>query len=98
MIWRFEDGTTVELGGNVDGAKLFAQWLRLELAERKMVFPHPPSAPGIPFDPNDPALLDNLLGYLARARNVKLTERPDGIPALPPPPWDDSQTSADVVH
>lgn len=98
MIWRFADGTTVELGGNVEGPKLFAQWLRMELDQRKTISIWPLPSGSIPFDKHDPAHLDHMLGYLSRQKGVKLTDRPDDIPALPPPPWGDEPADEALVH
>lgn len=98
MIWRFSDGTTVELGGNVEGPTLFAQWLRLELPKRKTtsIWPHP--SPEIPFDANDPALLDDMLAYFAKLHRNPISARPEGIPALPPPPWGDAAGDRELVY
>lgn len=92
MIWRFSDGTTVELGGTVEGPTLLAQRLRVEIAETTEIGIWPPPSPPVPFDANDPALLNRLLeGALNRARRLdglKLTMVPPAdVPPLPPPPW-----------
>lgn len=92
MIWSFSDGTTVELGGNVEGATLLAQRLRQELAETETLCIWPPPNDGVAFDKTDPALMDHFLrgevDFWTRIRGLKLTlERPDDVPALPPPPW-----------
>lgn len=99
MIWKFSDGTTVELGGKVAGDKLFAQWLRLELSQRKTTSIWPAPSESIPFDSNDPALLDDMLSYLGRLKGVRIAERPDGIPPLPPPPWaSDESGDQRIIH
>lgn len=92
MIWRFSDGTTVELGGNVDGASLFAQRLRVELAQTKHVCIWAPPSPPVAFDAGDPALLNRVLedalNLARRLDGLKLTMVPPAdVPPLPPPPW-----------
>ena len=95
MIWKFSDGTTVELGGKIEGATLLAQRIRaeMELVENVPIWPAPSS--GVSFDRTDPALLDfflqRQLDFWTRIRGlpIRLT-RPDAIPALPPPPWGDA--------
>ncbi|MFO7178992.1 MAG: hypothetical protein DIU78_009860 [Pseudomonadota bacterium] len=87
MIWRFSDGTTVELGGNVEGDTYFAQRLRAELPERATVSIWPLPSDAVPFDRSDPALLDAMLTHFARSEGVRIVQRPEGIPPLPAPPW-----------
>ena len=94
MIWAFSDGTTVALGGNIEGASVLAQRLRSDLAGGVMVSIWPEPGGRVPLDPNDAALLDAWLSHeidwrqYARKLDITMTKRPDGIPALPPPPWD----------
>lgn len=107
MTWRFSDGTTVELGGKVEGATLHAQRLRDELgrAPRVTIWPHPGG--DVDLDVNDPALvnawLEQDLEWWRRVRGLtlRIVERPDNIPALPPPPWADQpedDVPADAVY
>jgi hypothetical protein len=103
MIWRFSDGTTVELGGNVEGPTLIAQRLRSHLARPRTVSIWPPPGGDAPLDVNDRAILDaylrSELDYWKRIRGLKLTlKRPDGIPPLPPPPWDPKTLEDGVVY
>lgn len=92
-IWKFSDGTTVRLGGEVGGNAWFAGWLREALGGRPMVSIWPPPGGEVALDVKDAALLDrwllNELAWVNRARaaGLTLTERPEGVPALPPPPW-----------
>ncbi len=87
--WRFSDGTTAELGGTIEGDSLFAQELRaaLEQPEILVLVGRVPSG-GVRLDKNDPALFDAWLQQEAelpdrvKAR-IRITERPDSIPALP---------------
>jgi hypothetical protein len=103
MIWRFSDGTTVELGGKVEGPTLLAQRLRerLERGVRVRIWAPPESA--VDLDANDAAqveawLRDELRTYTQRDLALKL-QSPDNIPALPPPPWaNQPETPADIVH
>lgn len=92
MIWRFSDGTTVGLGGSVEGATILAQQLR-ETLRRPQVLVEiwPPPGGSVPLDVNDAALLDAWLQWEMRdRRRLPLTlTRPDNVPALPPPPWAD---------
>jgi hypothetical protein len=100
VIWRFSDGTTVELGGNVEGASLFAQQLRAGLADRPAVTIWAEPSPSFDVDPNDAAFLDAWLkvqlDLAVRIDKLPLTMRaPDGIPSLPQPePYEDED--ADV--
>ena len=105
MIWRFSDGTTVELGGNVEGDTFFAQYLRNEIVEGDTVMVRPPPGGDLPLDAADAALLnawlDQRVEWLTRVQGstVKLTERPEGIPPLPPAPWkSDPDAPADRVY
>ncbi len=105
MIWRFSDGTTVELGGKVEGPSLFAQTLRVDFERgdaRVAIWPMPDGY--VPLDLNDAALLhaylENELDHWSRVRNVaiKLRSKPDNIHALPPPPWGDAPVEAGVLY
>ena len=105
MTWRFSDGTTVELGGKVDGPSLFAQSLRAQFADGAayaVVWPMPSSPHAVAV--NDAALvnawLEQELDRWRRISNViiKLRSKPDNIPALPPPPWGDAPAEADAVY
>jgi hypothetical protein len=90
MIWRFSDGTTVELGGNVEGATLLAQRLRVELAETRTINIWPPPGGDVPLELTDPALLDRFLtehlDYLTRVRGLKITLDRPKVPSLPRDP------------
>lgn len=100
MLWRLSDGTTVELGGKVEGPTLLAQRLRalLEQGVRITIWPHP--APSLELDVNDPGLvnawLDQELEWWRRVRklDLRITERPDNIPPLPPAPWEGKPSTA----
>jgi hypothetical protein len=106
MIWRFSDGTTVELGGNVEGPSLFAQELRECIArgdQRVDVWPPPDG--WVDLNVNDPAILDLWLerkrDVFGRVRDVliQLRSRPEGIPALPDPPWmSEPAPTDDAIH
>lgn len=89
MIWQFSDGTTVELGGNIEGATILAQQLRQDLP-RALVYPYRHPCPATPVDPHDAAMLDLWLRDELRDRRgagLKLTlKRPDNVPPLPEPP------------
>lgn len=103
MLWRFSDGTTVELGGKVEGATVLAQRLRADLKEPQQVRIWPPPGGEVDLDLNDPALLDVRLRLeldrLVRLRNLPVTlSRPDGIPSLPPPPWFGQQLDPDAIY
>lgn len=105
MIWSFSDGTTVELGGNVEGATLLAQRLRNDLAAPQLVCIWPPPGGYVELDLDDPALLDrwlkDRLDYWKRIRKLPLSlQAPDGVPPLPPPPWEGSAEpeDADAIH
>lgn len=109
--WRFSDGTTVELGGKVEGPSLFAQSLRAQIADAAdgepgalgvHIWPQPSAA--VDVDLNDAALvnawLTRELDLWRRIRNViiKLRSKPDNVPALPPPPWGDAPAEPGVVY
>lgn len=105
MIWRFSDGTTVELGGKVEGPSLFAQDLRESLergGERVDIWPLPDGA--VDLDVNDAAILnvwlDRKVDFFTRVMSVvvKVRSRPDGIAELPPPPWGEEAAPADAIH
>lgn len=88
--WRFSDGTTAQLGGTIEGDTLFAQELRALLADPPVgVQLYPGPGGGAWLDVTDPALFDAWLvqemerGF-RREQRLKLTERPDNIPPLPP--------------
>lgn len=90
LTWRLSDGTTIALGGTVEGASLVAQEIRRGLAERPRV-PEWGDEPcrEIALDPYDPMRLDQwltiLVGRQVRCHGVKISirERPDGIAELP---------------
>lgn len=105
MIWRFSDGTTVELGGMVEGPTLLAQRLRADLAQPQVVTAWPPPGGDVELDAGDPALLEawlrSELRYWADVRGLALTlKSPTGIPPLPRPPWagSEQETGAGVVY
>jgi hypothetical protein len=104
MIWTFSDGTTVELGGNVEGPTLLAQRIRVGLADEPHVSIWPPPESGSrPLDPNDPALLEawlrSELDLWTRIRGLKLSlSSPSGIPSLPPPPWADQPSEPGAIY
>lgn len=107
MIWRFSDGTTVSLGGEVEGASLFAQELRYELAQDFVgIQTAPIPAEGTELDRNDPALLDAWLRQeidrpFRQSQGLRLIDAP-AVPALPEQPVqdDDEQGAApaDLVY
>jgi hypothetical protein len=89
MIWRFNDGTTAELGGRITGASAFAGELRAMLARPRtgVAFGAMPDG-GAWLDVNDPALFDAWLTPEAQrpfraALQLELIERPANIPPLP---------------
>ena len=90
MIWRFSDGTTAELGGKIEGASLFAQELRADLEEDRVgVQLYDGPGGGVWLDRNDAALFDAWLKQemnrpFRRELNLRMTERPKDIPAVPP--------------
>jgi hypothetical protein len=88
MIWRFSDGTTVELGGNVEGATPFAESIRAGLAKGARVVIRPQPSESVGVNASDPALLEAWLraelGFWTRARGLRLTlTSPEGVPSLP---------------
>jgi hypothetical protein len=101
MIWRFSDGTTVKLGGEIEGATILAQQLRRDLPEAT-VAPWAPPCDEKPVDPNDAAMLDAWLRrelWDRTSAGLKLTlKRPDNVPPLPRPPWADKPHDPDVVY
>lgn len=87
MRWEYSDGTTVDLGGKVEGASLFAQALRRALADDPVVELGPTPSPTAALDVKDATHLD---AWLSQQRSlwpyrdaVKLTKRPDDIKPLP---------------
>ena len=103
MRWTFSDGTTVELGGRVEGPTLLAQRLRAELRRgpNVQIWAHPSEPRAV--DPQDPALLEawlrKELDFWTRIRELPLTlSSPEGIPALPPPPWAGKTAPSDAVY
>ena len=61
MEWKFSDGTVVRLGGEVEGASVFAQEMRSLLTQPQgvsvtILYPHT-----LPLDPNDPLSVSLLL-------------------------------------
>lgn len=103
MRWTFSDGTTVDLGGKVEGPTLLAQRLRNALANGPTVqiWAHP-SEP-VSLNPDDPALLEawlrSELDFWTRIRELALTlKSPQGIPDLPPPPWDTEKHDPTVAY
>ena len=85
-VWRFSEGTSVELGGKVRGASDWADRLRQRLpAARVEVGPRP--SPSVEVDPSDATLLDAWLVSESRLwpwrSLVTLESRPDGITPLP---------------
>ena len=106
MQWTLSDGTTVELGGKVEGDSVVAQRLRY-LVERggSRVSIWPPPGGDVELDPDDAALLDAWLTaeleWMRRVegREITVSGRPDGVPPLPPPPWTpDPDAPADRVY
>jgi hypothetical protein len=102
MIWTFSDGTTVELGGKVEGATILAQQLRAVLARpRVLVEIWPPPGGNVELNVNDAALLDAWLrAELRDRRHLPLTlKRPDDVPPLPRAPWSGTDDhDPDVIH
>lgn len=104
MTWRFSDGTTVELGGKVEGPSLFAQTLRADFERGALVEIWPPPDGKVELKLDDAAHLNAYLeqevAYWSRVRNVaiKMRSKPENIPALPPPPWGDAPAEAGVVY
>lgn len=104
--WRFSDGTTVQLGGKVEGASLFAQELRAELEQDFVgVQIWPMGFDGVELDRDKVELLHAwLMQEMDRPfrREMKLTllEQPAHIPELPPPPEDEDAPpdDADVAY
>jgi hypothetical protein len=104
MIWRFSDGTTVALGGEIAGSTALAESLRLDLASgraRAQVWPPPGGSRKV--HTSDAAILDRWLrdelDHWTRVRGLKLTlERPDNVPPLPPPPWAGQSHDPNVVY
>jgi hypothetical protein len=111
VIWRFSDGTTVELGGKVEGPSLFAQRLRAEIADAEdgvpgallvHIWPQPSEPRRV--DLNDAPLvhawLQREVDLLNRIDDVivKMRSKPDNIPALPPPPWGDAPVEPGRVY
>lgn len=100
-LWRFSDGTTVHLGGEVDGASLFAQELRNGIAQAKVqIWPVP--FEGVGLDVNDPALMDawvrqEMARPYRRDQKLRLLEAPSEVPPLPAPPQDDAEPRDGVL-
>ncbi len=66
MRWLLSDGTSIHLGGKVEGSTSFARELRDELTravagEEVLVQVWPIGFPGHRLDVNDPALLDRYI-------------------------------------
>lgn len=103
MRWRFNDGTTVHLGGQVDSTTIFGAELRAALADPDaLVGIHPIPSDAVPLDLDDPALLDawlrdQMARPYRRELRLRLLEAPD-VPELPPPPDDDPDVPDDVVY
>lgn len=101
MTWRFSDGTTAELGGTIEGASLFAQELRAELAHGDTLIPEGAlPCGGILLDVNNPAHFDRWLrGEMAkpyrRDARLTLTEAPTDFDPLPEPESDDDESDTD---
>jgi hypothetical protein len=90
-IWRFSDGTVAHLGGEVEGASLFAQQLREVLGQPDLQMELGPSpGPLVAVDLSNPSVFDHLLTVFTLAPSyagaVSITERPRGIPPLELPP------------
>jgi hypothetical protein len=105
MTWRFSDGTTVELGGKVEGPSLFAQQLRADIdtgAVQVAIWPLPDGY--VDLDVNDPAIMHAWLEHELDVRNrvdhvvIRMRSKPAEIPALPPPPWGDEPEESGVVY
>ena len=96
MIWKFSDGTTVELGGNVEGATVFAQQLRRSLERGASIQLKLPPARPDPLDLENAAQLDLWLAAEIEWRNrirklgLRFTERPKDLPPLPAQPVDEN--------
>lgn len=105
MIWRFSDGTTVELGGKVEGPSLFAQSLRAQIADGEAfvhIWPQPSTSVAVDLD--NAALMHAWLSSEIELRNridkvvIRMRSKPENIPALPPPPWGDAPAEAGRVY
>lgn len=101
MNWRFNDGTVATLGGNIEGASVFAQELRamLERPRIGVSFGRMPDG-GAWLDKNDAALFDAWLRQemsrpFRHTLKLKLTEVPKNIPALPK--QDDVEVPDDAI-
>jgi len=104
MKWEFSDGTVASLGGNVEGATLFAQSLRKLIADEETtvsIWPEPNET--VPLDANDPAIFDRFLRNEVRTPALgwmmtTLVRAPE-VPPLPDPP-NDPEDSEDfpLIH
>ena len=103
MTWRFSDRTTVNHGGKVEGPTLLAQRLREALTREPRVSIWPEPGGSVDLDVNDAALLNAWLDaeveWMRRVRGleIRITERPERIPPLPPAPYK-NQDDATVVY
>ena len=102
MTWRFSDGTTVHLGGNVEGASLFAQEIRADMeAGRAIVMMEAIPGDEVPLDPSNASMLDRWLrDELQRPwrRELRLTEAPEVEPLPEPPPEPERPEDEEWVH
>lgn len=102
--WRFSDGTVATLGGDIEGASLFAQEMRASLADPPLfVSVHPEPNGGVELDTNDLALFNAwLLGQMRKpyrkAAKLKLLEAPENIPALPTRPAREITVADDTLY
>lgn len=103
MKWEFSDGTVAHLGGDVEGATVFAQRLRSAIASSDTtvsIWPEPSES--VALDVEDPAIFDRFLrnevaipalGWMM----TSLVRAPE-VPPLPDPPWDDEDDGIPMIH
>jgi hypothetical protein len=100
-FWRFSDGTVIHLGGRVKGESPFAQEMRAAFGRDGLkvhLWPLPSQATLL--DKNNLTHMHLTLFEAARQAGVKITKKPDNIPAPPPPPWGKSNEREEdrIVH
>jgi hypothetical protein len=92
--WVFSDGTTVHLGGKVQGTSALAQAIRMDVSwskggDRVPVRVHPNPAPPDTLDLDDPQLVDAWLTNWSVRTDVSITSAPEVEPFPEEPGTDD---------
>lgn len=99
MTWKFSDGTAVALGGDVEGASLFAQSIRESLADTPLIGLGPEPSVPVPLDTGDVLHMDLWLRQeMLKPAFAEMRLRVTDAPNVPKQPAAALEFDPDVVY